>query len=173
MMGRGKLLKRWLKKTLELNFLDNPGRIVPTAMNLGIQKAKGEYIVRMIVIRIFAQNILKNVLKLWPDRGMECGEDTVIRPGRWYKNGKSHFGGFKRSFWSGQFWISNGGLEEKEVDTVPFGTYRKDIFDKNWLLRCPLGSKSGYWTQLQDTKSRRKNYYFARHKTVLLQSFHL
>lgn len=23
-----------------------------------------------------------------------------------------------------------GGLEEKEVDTVPFGTYRKDVFDK-------------------------------------------
>lgn len=61
------------KRYPELIIVDNPKRTVPYAMNLGIQKAKGEYIIRTDVRCIHPKTYLLDLLKL----SKETGADNV------------------------------------------------------------------------------------------------
>jgi glycosyltransferase involved in cell wall biosynthesis len=44
------IIKEYSKQHQYINLLDNQGKIVPTALNIGIQKAQGTIIVRMPII---------------------------------------------------------------------------------------------------------------------------
>jgi glycosyltransferase involved in cell wall biosynthesis len=125
------IVEKMAQKDSRIKLLDNPDRIVPTAMNLGIQKAKGDYIVRIDCHTHFAQDYIKKCIETlsrtgaW-NAGGYCntvsGDDT--------KTAKAISVASSVRFGVGNSEFRTGGLEEKEVDTVPFGTYRKDLFEK-------------------------------------------
>jgi succinoglycan biosynthesis protein ExoA len=62
--GTRELLWRMKNQFSELVVIDNPRKIVPSAMNLGIQNAKGEYIVRADARCIHPASYLRDLIKL-------------------------------------------------------------------------------------------------------------
>jgi glycosyltransferase involved in cell wall biosynthesis len=62
--GTREILFRLKSQFSDLVVIDNPGKIVPRAMNLGIQYAKGEYIVRADARCIHPKSYLRDLLEL-------------------------------------------------------------------------------------------------------------
>ncbi|MEI7848178.1 MAG: glycosyltransferase [Chloroflexota bacterium] len=56
---------------INLRILDNPGKIVPTGMNVALREAQGGYIVRIDGHTIIAQNYVRNCVELLRSRGAE------------------------------------------------------------------------------------------------------
>lgn len=111
-----------------LRLVDNPRRIAPVAMNIGISQANGKYIVRVDAHSIYPSNYLSTLvcaleeLEGAQNVGAVCrtlpADDSLIA--RANAITASHpFGVGNSSFRIGSDKI-------KEVDTVPFGCWRKD-----------------------------------------------
>ena len=71
--GTREVLSQLKNQFPELVVVDNPRKIVPTAMNLGIQNAKGDYIVRADVRCIHPESYLCDLV----DLSEKTGADNV------------------------------------------------------------------------------------------------
>jgi succinoglycan biosynthesis protein ExoA len=69
--GTRELLSRLKNKFPELVVIDNPRKIVPSAMNLGIQNAKGEYIIRADARCIHPKSYLCDLVELSEKTGAD------------------------------------------------------------------------------------------------------
>lgn len=114
-----------------IRLIDNPEKIVPYAMNRGIDAAKGDVIMRLDAHASYQPDyfsVLVNGLKrLNTDNvGTVCKTDVLNKTpktlairevlGNKYGVGNSTF--------------RTGIDHEQEVETVPFGCWRKDVFEK-------------------------------------------
>ena len=69
--GTRELLSRLKNQFPDLVVMDNPRKIVPSSMNMGIQKAKGEYIVRADVRCIHPKSYLCDLVELSEKTGAD------------------------------------------------------------------------------------------------------
>jgi len=114
-----------------IRLIDNPDKIVPYAMNRGIDAAKGDIIMRLDAHASYQPDyfsVLVNGLKrLNADNvGTVCKTDVLNKTpktlairevlGNKYGVGNSTF--------------RTGIDKEQEVETVPFGCWQKEVFDK-------------------------------------------
>jgi len=116
-----------------LLLLDNPRKIVPTAMNIGIKRARGEIIIRVDghaeVSRSFVRqsvDILTSKAEVWCVGGpIETISTTYV--GRAIATAMSSPVGVGNAM----FRLGN---YEGYVDTLAFGAYRRWVFDKIGLF---------------------------------------
>lgn len=114
-----------------IRLIDNPHKIVPYAMNIGIKAAKGDIIIRLDAHAAYEKNymsVLVNALdKYHADNiGAVCKTDVLK------KTPKSLA---IREVLSNKFGVGNSifrtGIKGvQEVETVPFGCWKKDVFDR-------------------------------------------
>ena len=125
------IIASYLPQCPYLRVLDNPQRIVPPAMNIGIREAKGEIIIRLDAHAIFPENyfseLVANLSALDAENvGGVCRtlpvNDTPVCVG--IANVLSS------SFGMGNSYFRVGAKEVMQVDTVPFGCFHREIFDK-------------------------------------------
>lgn len=113
-----------------VRLVDNVGCIVPTGMNIGIKEAKGEYIVRIDCHSWFAPDYIRKSIEVSKRTGADnVGGYWLTLPGADTSTAKAIAAATSCGFGVGNGMFRLGG-EEREVDTVPFGTYRKDHFEK-------------------------------------------
>lgn len=113
-----------------IQLLDNPCRTVPYAMNVGIIASKGNVIIRLDAHCIYPQNytseLVSSLTRLNADNvGAVCNTKPAKENSVCYSIAicSSHRFGVGNS----EFRI---GVDDiKEVDTVPFGCYKRDVFD--------------------------------------------
>ena len=125
------IIESYSKKYSYINVLKNEKKTVPVAMNLGIKKAKGEYICRLDAHANYPKDYLSKLL----DWSQKLDADNVGAV--CITNIKSNTNKAKaiQFVMSDKFGVGNslfrvGVTEPLEVDTVPFGFYKKEIFDK-------------------------------------------
>jgi len=117
-------------KDARVKLLDNPGKIVPSAMNIGIKTAKGEYIVRIDCHSVFAPDYISKCVEVLQRTGADnVGGYITTLPGTNDATGKAIAEASSSKFGVGNSMFRLSG-PECEVDTVPFGTYRKELFDR-------------------------------------------
>ncbi|WP_436512547.1 glycosyltransferase family 2 protein [Clostridium thermobutyricum] len=125
------IIKQFMKKNSFISIIDNPKRIAPVAMNLGIEKAKGNFIMRMDAHSYYPNNYISGLIewkmKLKADNVGAICETIVVN-----KNKKSLA---ISEVLSNKFGVGNGlfriGVNEPtEVDTVPFGLYDRETLIK-------------------------------------------
>jgi len=119
---------------LRVRLVDNPQRIIPAALNRAIQAAQGEYLVRLDAhCKPFPDYVKRCLEDLAAERGDNVGGVWDIRP--WTKPGAS------------ASWVARGiataaahplgagdaqyryTTKPQVVDTVPFGSFRRQLFD--------------------------------------------
>lgn len=125
------IIAEYLPQCPYLRVLDNPQRIVPPAMNIGIREAKGDIIIRLDAHAIFPKNyfseLVKNLIALGAENvGGVCRtlpvNDTVVC--------RSIANVLSSNFGMGNSYFRVGAKEVMEVDTVPFGCFHRELFDR-------------------------------------------
>lgn len=125
------IIASYLPQCPYLRVLDNPQQIVPPAMNIGIREAKGDIIIRLDAHAFFPENyfseLVKNLVELGADNvGGVCRtlpvNDTVVC--------KSIANVLSSSFGMGNSHFRVGAKDVMEVDTVPFGCFHRDLFER-------------------------------------------
>lgn len=129
-----KIANSYIAKYPFIRLLDNPKKVVPIAMNIGIRASKGDVIIRLDAHAKYEKNyfsvLVKALKELNADNvGVVCKTDVLN------KNPKSLA---IREVLSNKFGVGNStfrtGVDKvTEVDTVPFGCWKREAFDKYGL----------------------------------------
>lgn len=122
-----------------IHLLDNPHKIVPYAMNTGIKEAKGDVIIRLDAHALYEKNYLSALVRqlsaLKADNvGAVCKTDVLNKTSKSLAI-KEVLG---NKFGVGNSTFRTGIDSVKEVDTVPFGCWKRDVFDKYGLYDVRL-----------------------------------
>jgi len=111
-----------------ITVLKNERRTAPCAMNIGIRQAKGRYIIRLDAHAEYAPNYFSKCVQVLD----ETGADNV--GGVMATKAKSPMGALIAKMLSSPFGVGNAQFringKDGYVDTVPFGAFRREIFDK-------------------------------------------
>jgi len=123
------IIVAYQKKYDFITLINNPEKIVPVAMNIGITNAKGDYICRLDAHAKYPKNYISKLLE-WSIKLDADNVGAVCETGR-----KSNTNVAKaiQFVMSDKFGVGNslfrlGVTEPIEVDTVPFGFYKKEVF---------------------------------------------
>lgn len=141
------LIDIYIKKYPELiKVLNNPNRTVPYAMNIGIKQAKGKYIIRLDAHADYSKDyISKCVYYLELTDADNVGGIAETKS-------KGFVGNAIAKMLSSRFGVGNSEFrtngDSGYVDTVPFGAFRKDVFEK-W---------GGYDERLTRNQDNEMNY---------------
>jgi len=122
-----------------IQLLDNPQKIVPPALNIGIKQANGDVIIRMDAHNTYEKNYISKCIRYLSRYNVDnVGGICVTLPGSDDLLGKSIAIILSHPFGVGNAHFRIGSAEPKYVDTVPFGCYKKEIFDKIGLFNEKL-----------------------------------
>jgi len=131
--GTRDILKRLVQKHLCLRVIDNPRRVTPSAMNVGIRAARGRYIGIFGAHTEYASNYICMCLKLLEERPEACGSGGPI-----VSQGDGVFGRAVAAAMSNPVGIGNAKHRfpgyEGYAEGACFPMFRKEIFDKVGLF---------------------------------------
>ncbi len=125
------IVHEYSKKYPFIQLIDNPKRVVPYALNKGIKASKGEVIIRLDGHCDYPSNYISVLVKYL----YELGADNV--GGVWrtlpaHPTNECYAIAIASShpFGVGGSEHKVGSKEIKETDTVPFGCYRREVFER-------------------------------------------
>ena len=125
------IVDEYLKKYSFIKLLHNPKKIVPIAMNIGIKASTGEYIFRLDAHTTYPTNYLSTLIA-WHQKLDAQNVGTPIETKVKNINAKSNA---IAKVLSNKFGVGNsefrvGVNKLSEVETVPFGCFKKSTFEK-------------------------------------------
>ncbi len=125
------IINTFKKKHQWIRLLDNPKRIVPCAMNIGIKNAEGIIIIRIDAHAEFPVNYISELVRnLEFLKADNVGAVCQTLPANESIEAKSIATALSSSFGMGNSYFRIGAEKTMEVDTVPFGCFRREVFDK-------------------------------------------
>jgi cellulose synthase/poly-beta-1,6-N-acetylglucosamine synthase-like glycosyltransferase len=112
-----------------IKLLENPKKITPAALNMGITQARGDIIVRVDAHSTYPPDYVSSLVA-WQEK---TGADNVggawrILPGSDTPMGRAIAVGLAHPFGVGNAYYRIGASAPRWVDTVPFGCYRREVF---------------------------------------------
>lgn len=111
--------------------LDNPKRIVPTGLNIGIRVAQGDVIIRLDAHAIYPDNYFSALVdKLFALNADNVGGLCRTLPAKETPVCEAIAAALSSPFGMGDSLFRIGTNKEMQVDTVPFGCFRREVFDK-------------------------------------------
>jgi GT2 family glycosyltransferase len=121
-----------------IHLLHNPGRFVPSGMNIGIRQARGRYIIRMDAHAEYPPDYIKNCISELERTGAgNVGGRWITRPGSDSLMAKAI-----ALFTQTRLGVGNAsyrlGEGDRYVDTVPFGAFPREVFESVGLYREEL-----------------------------------
>lgn len=146
-----------------IKVLNNPQRIVPYAMNIGIKASKGKYIVRLDAHSDYANDYISKCVKYLDT----IDADNVGGLAETKANG--FVGECIAKMLSSRFGVGNSKFRTNGksgyVDTVPFGAFRREVFTKY----------GGYDERLVRNQDNEMNYRIRKNggKIYLADDIHL
>lgn len=129
------IVRKYADNYAWIKLLDNPKKIVPTAMNIGIKNAKGDIIIRMDAHNRYSKDYISKCVEYLQKYNVDnVGGVWVTLPGGNTLTAHSIALGLSSPFGIGNAYFRLGLREPKYVDTVPFGCYKKEVFDRIGLF---------------------------------------
>lgn len=165
------IVKRYIEKYSFIKLVNNFKKIVPTALNIGIKKASGEIVIRVDAHNIYSSNYIeKLVLWIRKSKADNVGGIWITKPGAETVMAKAISLVLSHPFGVGNGLFRIGIKEPKYVDTVPFGAYKREVFDKIGLFNEKLIRNQDLEFNLRLKKAEGKillipdivSYYYAR-----------
>ncbi len=176
------IVKEYMQKYQFIKLLDNTEKIAPTALNIGIESARGEIIIRMDAHNIYQNDYIGKCVRYLREFNVDnvggtwvtlSGNDTIFA--------KSIAFALAHSFGVGNSYFRTGLKEPRYVDTVPFGCYKREVFNKLGLFNTNLVRNQDIEFNLRLKQAGGKillvpdivSYYHARHtlKDLFKQNF--
>ncbi len=118
-----------------VELVDNPGRIMPTGTNAAIRRARGEVILLLGGHAALPRDYLRTCVTLLLDRDADCVGGAMVSVG------EGPTGETIAAAMSSPWGIGNSGFRTgagrdapRPADTVPFGAYRRRVFERIGLF---------------------------------------
>ena len=118
-----------------IRLLDNPARIAPSALNAGLRVATGDVVMRMDAHVTYPPDYVPRLVDALQESGVDgvgCALDT--RPGGTGAVARAIAIALSHPFGVGNSYFRIGAAQRRVVDTVPFGCYRREIFQRYGLF---------------------------------------
>ena len=130
-----KIVAEFAREHAQVRLIDNPGKIVPTGLNSAIRQSRGRYIIRMDAHSEYPTNYISACV-----RELEKGNADVVGGRLVTRPGAQTLAAQAISLLSQHpFGVGNSGFrlgwQGRYVDTVPFGAFRREVFDRVGLFR--------------------------------------
>jgi glycosyltransferase involved in cell wall biosynthesis len=133
------LIKPYCDRYAYIRLIDNPLRVTPIAMNIGIKNAVGDIIMKIDAHSVYDENYVKNsvhYLHAYKVDNIGGVLTPVFRSTTIYAQSiglciSSRFG-------VGSSYFRIGSDEPRFTDTVAFGCYKRDVFDRIGLYNEKL-----------------------------------
>lgn len=124
------IVEEYSRADSRIRVLANPQMIAPAGMNVGIRAAKGDFLVRLDAHSEYPPSYLSDCLGLLlKTKAANAGGRFVTVP-----NGNGPWATPIAEVTSHRFGVGDGafrvGTEAGYVDTVPYGTFHRDVFVK-------------------------------------------
>jgi glycosyltransferase involved in cell wall biosynthesis len=133
--GTREIIKAYTERDPLIHLIDNARLIVPTALNLGIQRARGEVIMRMDAHCVYPPTYISTLLRHLKESGVDnVGGSCVTMPANDRATARGIALALAHPFGVGNSRFRLGGSAPKLVDTVPFGCFRREVFDRVGLF---------------------------------------
>ena len=128
------------KEYTHIHLLDNPHRIVPHALNIGIKNATGDIIVRIDAHASFPNNYISTLihyLRTLPN-AQNVGAPCVTKTLGTTDKAKAIVAVLSNPFGVGDSTFRLGVKDVQKVDTVPFGCWKKQTLEDIGLFDTRL-----------------------------------
>ena len=136
--GTRQIIQKMAEQDSRLKLLDNPGKIQAIGMNIGIKAARGEYIVRIDCHADYASDYVSKCIEVAMRTKAQCvGGYTKTLPFSQTKTANAIMAANTSKFGVGNSEYRSTG-DEREVDTVQFGTFPKKLFEEIGLYDSRL-----------------------------------
>jgi glycosyltransferase involved in cell wall biosynthesis len=114
-----------------IRFLNNPKKITPSALNTGIANAKGDIIMRMDAHNVYPPNYILGLVVWLEKTGADnVGGVWVTLPANNTPKAQAIACGLSHPFGVGNAYFRIGTSKPRWVNTVPFGCYKRELFDR-------------------------------------------
>jgi GT2 family glycosyltransferase len=108
-------------------------------MNIGIQSAKGSIVIRMDAHTVYPTNYISKLVQwLIESKADNVGGISIVRPANEGHKAQAIAYALSHPWGVGNSHFRIGAAEPKWVDTVPFGCYWKEVFDRIGLYNEAL-----------------------------------
>lgn len=129
--GTREIVEDYTARYPYMRLLDNPKKITPSALNVGIETAKGDIIMRMDAHYEYQPNYIKKLIAWLEESGADnVGGLVVMKPANDTAIARAIAVAVCHPFGVGNAYYRIGTSKPRWVDTVPFGCYRKEVFDR-------------------------------------------
>jgi glycosyltransferase involved in cell wall biosynthesis len=115
------------ESTLDVGLLDNPRRKTAAALNVGLREARGEVIVRVDGHAAVAPDFLRRSVAALIETGADCVGGVIE------SEGDTYMGNVIALAMASRFGVGGAAFRvggSGKADTVAFGAYRRDVFDR-------------------------------------------
>ena len=137
--GTRNIISEFVERYPWMRMLDNVGKVTPTGLNLGIQHATGDIIIRMDAHNEYPPHYISRLVEWLNTSGADnVGGVTYTRAANETFKARAIALGLSHPFGVGNAHFRIGVSQPTWVDTVPFGCYRKELFEKIGLFDVEL-----------------------------------
>ncbi len=128
------IVKEYQEQNDFIKLLNNPQKFAPHAMNIGVKNSRGEYIFIVSAHAQYAKDYFSKLVGYMQKLNADC-VGGVLKTEVKNRNKKSNSikEVLTHKFGVGNADFRTGVKELKEVDTVAFGCYKKEVFKKYGL----------------------------------------
>ena len=133
--GTREIVNRYSDRHPFIHLIDNEERTTPYALNKGINNAKNELVIRMDVHASYPDDYIYQLVSNGDELNADnVGGVCVTMPAADTLKAKAIALGISHPFGVGNSYFRIGSKKIREVDTVPFGCYKKEVFEQIGLF---------------------------------------
>jgi glycosyltransferase involved in cell wall biosynthesis len=129
--GTREILAGCVGRHPDIHVLDNPRRITSTALNIGVTHARGSVVMLIGAHSVYPRSYIRDLVReLAISEADGVGGVCTTSAGGRHPVATAIAVALAHPFGVGNSWFRIGSREPRWVDTVPFGCYRRDVFDR-------------------------------------------
>ena len=133
--GTREILFRYAAEHPCITVLDNHQLSTPAALNLAIRSASGSVVIRMDAHVLYPPDYVRRLVEALEETGADnVGGVLETVPADDSPSARAIALGLSHRFGVGNSHFRTGATERREVDTVPFGCYRREVFERIGLF---------------------------------------
>ncbi|HXI33433.1 MAG TPA: glycosyltransferase family 2 protein [Gemmatimonadales bacterium] len=133
--GTREIVREYATRHPAVRLLDNPRRITPAAMNVGVRQSTGAIIMPMGAHALYPPDYITRLVAALDETGADnVGGVLVTVPADDTPVARALAIALSHPLGVGNSYFRIGATERRVVDTVPFGCYRRAVFDRIGLF---------------------------------------
>jgi len=127
--GTREAIEAWAGRDPRVTLIDNAEGIVPTGLNRAIARARGSVVVRVDGHAVIPADYLTRCLAVLEDSGADCAGGIIETVGEGAE-GRAIALAQASPFGVGNATFRTGTGSPRAVDTLAFGAYRREVFER-------------------------------------------